>query len=172
MLIPPDEGPPIAGLEVPNDLYWIVRSPAPLAGMRLPRSPWPWHAIHSNGFSDLVLLHPDDYSSAPLEIVFAEHLEDLAHGGPPHYPDRELHLVRMAVRASLRSLQAGRGVIVHCWGGRGRTGTVLGCVLRELGYEAEAVIDYLRRIHVARGKSGWPESLWQADLVRGWKTDG
>ncbi len=48
--------------------------------------------------------------------------------------------------------------MVHCHGGTGRTGTVLGCVLRELGVQAAEVIDFLDRVHKARGKPGWPES--------------
>jgi protein-tyrosine phosphatase len=30
-------------------------------------------------------------------------------------------------------LQAGHGVYVHCWGGIGRTGTVIGCWLKRHG---------------------------------------
>ncbi len=60
--------------------------------------------------------------------------------------------------------------MVHCHGGTGRTGTVLGCVLRELGVQAAEVIDFLDRVHKARGKPGWPESSWQRELVEHWKT--
>jgi protein-tyrosine phosphatase len=77
-------------------------------------------------------------------------------------------LIRAAVHAIVQSLRARRGVVVHCWGGRGRTGTVLGCALRELGHDGEAVVAYLNRVHVARGEEGWPESSWQGDLVRRW----
>ena len=51
-------------------------------------------------------------------------------------------------------------------GGRGRTGTVIGVALVQLGHDPEAVIDYLHRLAVGRGRRGWPESLWQADVVR------
>ena len=171
VLVGPDQGSPITGLKIPGDLYWVLKSPAPLAGMRLPRGAWPWSAIHAAGFSDLVSLHPSNYNPAPLTTHFAEHLEDLVGGGPPRDPDREVSLIQKAVRATVQSLRSGRGVVVHCWGGRGRTGTVLGCVLRELGYEGEVVVNYLNGVHVARGKDGWPESRWQADLVRRWRTD-
>lgn len=167
-LIPVEEGTPIAGLRVPKDFYWVLRSPAPLAGMRLPSNAWPWSAIHASGFSDLVSLHPGEYKPAPLKRVFAEHLEDLVHGDPPRDAEREVGLIRKAVGTTIQSLRSGRGVVVHCWGGRGRTGTVLACVLRELGYDAGEIVDYLDGVHVARGKSGWPESPWQADLVYSW----
>lgn len=168
MLIPANQGPPVLGLRVPGDLYWVLREPAPLAGMKLPGPNWPWAAIYDSGFSDLVSLHPCSQDPSPLTRIFAKHLEDLVGGGPPRNPEREVTLIREAVRATIQSLRAGRGVVVHCYGGRGRTGTVLGCVLRELGYEAEAVVAYLNEVHVARSKEGWPESPWQGDVVRRW----
>jgi hypothetical protein len=51
-------------------------------------------------------------------------------------------------------------------GGRGRTGTVLGVALVHLGHEPNAVVDYLHGVAVGRGRRGWPESEWQAELVR------
>lgn len=171
MLVEADQGYPIPGLEIPRDLYWVLRSPAPLAGMKLPQATWPWSAIHAAGFLDLVSLHPCNYDPAPLSRIFAEHLEDLVQGGPPNDPKREVTMIRTAVQAIVSSLRSHRGVVAHCWGGRGRTGTVLGCVLRELGYGANATVSYLNRIHVARGREGWPESSWQGDLVRQWKSD-
>lgn len=171
MFVEADQGSPIPGLAIPRDLYWVLRSPAPLAGMRLPQANWPWSAIHAAGFLDLVTLHPCNHDPTPMSRIFAEHLEDLFHGGPPKNSEREVVMIRSAVRVIVSSLRAGRGVIVHCWGGRGRTGTVLGCALRELGYDANATVDYLDRIHVARGKEGWPESPWQSNLVRQWKSD-
>ena len=51
-------------------------------------------------------------------------------------------------------------------GGRGRTGTVLGVALVRLGHAPDAVVDYLHRVAVGRGRRGWPESAWQADIVR------
>lgn len=171
MLIEPGQGTAIPGLQIPKQLYWVTQSPAPFAGMKLPDQGWPWAALHAAGFRDVVSLHPASDDPAPLSRVFAEHLEDLCHGRPPGHPDLELALIRKAVQVTPSSLTSARGVLVHCWGGRGRTGTVIGCVLRELGYDGETSVAYLDRVHKARGKSGWPESEWQADLVRHWTTD-
>jgi protein-tyrosine phosphatase len=63
-------------------------------------------------------------------------------------------------------MEAGKGIVVHCVGGIGRTGTVIGCVLRDLGFSADEVIDYLDRINKSRGFRGWPETEWQAEMVR------
>ena len=49
--------------------------------------------------------------------------------------------------------------------GTRRTGAVLGCVLRSLGYPGAQVLRYLDRLNRARGQDGWPESGWQASLV-------
>ncbi len=169
MLIPVEEDRPIySHFLSEDDFYWVVDTPAPLAGMALPEPSWPWGEIYEAGFSDLVSLAPDDYDPEPLTKVFDQKLQDLSGGKLPRDPEKEENLVREAVCATLKSLRSGRGVVVHCVGGRGRTGTVLGCVLRELRYEAEEIIDYLDRLHKRRDKPGWPESPWQGDLVRRW----
>jgi protein-tyrosine phosphatase len=56
---------------------------------------------------------------------------------------------------------------VHCMGGRGRTGTVIGVALVMLGHDADDTVAYLDRVARARGRRGWPESPWQANVVRG-----
>ena len=169
--VEPGKGLPISGVQVPQEVYWVLSSPAPLAGMRYPRHDFPWSALAGVGFSHIVSLHPGTYDPSPLSVVFSEHLEDLVRGGPPARPDRERCAIKRAVAASMGALQCGKGVVVHCMGGRGRTGTVLGCVLRELGHQSDTVLDFLDRLHRLRGRPGWPESPWQGELVRTWKPD-
>ena len=168
-LIGPDEGGRIPRLQVPGDFYWVLTSPAPLAGMRLPRSSWPWSDIASAGFSKVVGLHPASYDPAPLSLLVKVELEDLFHGRPPKAPDRELGEIKKAVSASVSAVRSSTGVVIHCLGGRGRTGTVLGCILRELGYASQEAIGFLDGVHKARGRGGWPESEWQSDLVATWR---
>jgi hypothetical protein len=63
-------------------------------------------------------------------------------------------------------LRAGRGVVVHCAGGTGRTGTVIACALASLGVPEADVLEYMATVNAARGKSrGWPESDWQKSQV-------
>jgi hypothetical protein len=58
------------------------------------------------------------------------------------------------------------GILVHCQGGRGRTGTILGAILRHCGYGAAEVIDFLDGTYVAAGQpKGWPESPWQSQVI-------
>jgi|DewCreStandDraft_1066081.scaffolds.fasta_scaffold06648_1 hypothetical protein len=170
-LVEPSDGKPINGISVPGELYWVIDSPTPLAGMKFPRSDFPWSSLQAAGFSKVVSLHPGSFNPAPLVVCSCEALEDLVHGGPPAQPNAERAKVQRAVAATVTAWRAGYGVVVHCAGGRGRTGTVLGCVLRELGFQAAEVVSFLDRVHKARGKSGWPESKWQADLVEHWEVD-
>ena len=64
----------------------------------------------------------------------------------------------------------GGTVYVHCWGGVGRTGTVVGCWLARHGLDggdAIARIAELRRDIPGRRPS--PETTGQVALVRGWR---
>ena len=42
-------------------------------------------------------------------------------------------------------LLAGETPYVHCWGGAGRTGTVVGCLLRAQGFDAAAALAVIER---------------------------
>ena len=92
-------------------------------------------------------------------------MEDLHYGNSPQYPATEEGLARQAA-AMVKKIDAGEGVVVHCMGGIGRTGTVIGCVLRDPGFSADEVLAYLDRINKSRGLRGWPETEWQAEMVR------
>lgn len=158
----------IPGVELPQDLYWVLTEPAPLGGMRRPWPGVPWDSISDAGFSSIVCLDESSpyYDPTPLIKLVSTNMEDLIHGGPPRNPESEQQLVNQVVGSIVKEICSGKGVLVHCYGGRGRTGTVLGCVLRRLGYPSEEIIIFLDTIHKKRGKSGWPESIWQMDLVR------
>jgi hypothetical protein len=141
-------------------LFVLLEAPAPLAGMAFPARDTDWVALNRRGFQRLVRLHPGDYDPSPLavdEIV----LEDLVGGGVPREPSRERKRVLQAGRLVAEGVRRGEGVIVHCLGGVGRTGTVLGCALRELGYSADEAVAAIRA-----HRPSWPESPWQEELVR------
>lgn len=71
-------------------------------------------------------------------------------------------------------LAGGRTVYVHCWGGIGRTGTVVACHLMEqarmtadqaLAHIAESWETMEKRVRFPRS----PQTDAQVDFVRGWK---
>jgi hypothetical protein len=170
-LIEPESALKIDGVASPSGFYRVLSKPAPLAGMRKPSSGFPWGKIAAVGFQRVVSLDPGAYDPAPLSFIFKQKLQDLGSGAPPTDPVKEEELIRTAVKATVQALRSGEGVVVHCIGGRGRTGTVIGCVLCQLGCDPKKAIEYLDSVHKLRGKPGWPESRWQAKLVQDWKSE-
>jgi ADP-ribosyl-[dinitrogen reductase] hydrolase len=61
----------------------------------------------------------------------------------------------------------GRAVYVHCWGGIGRTGTVVGCLLADAGIGAEAIGDRLAHLRAGTGKADrhCPETADQRAVI-------
>ena len=70
-----------------------------------------------------------------------------------------------------RTLAAGAKVYVHCWGGKGRTGTILGCLLaRQHGDRALEELNRIRtpQLSHARDSIEIPETEDQRERVRSW----
>ncbi len=98
-----------------------------------------------------------------------------------HRPIRDLHITtaeQMAETLDLidSEIAVGRTVYVHCRGGIGRTGTVVGCYLARhgtaTGEDALAFVRVLGR-ETPHGRNGWqsPETTEQIDMVRNWQID-
>ncbi|MHB8974455.1 MAG: protein-tyrosine phosphatase family protein [Pirellulaceae bacterium] len=72
-----------------------------------------------------------------------------------------------------RSLQANRPVYVHCWGGIGRTGTVIGCWLLRQGLATRdsvlPTLAQLRQHDMERGHRVSPETEAQRQFVLNWR---
>jgi hypothetical protein len=70
------------------------------------------------------------------------------------------------------AVSRGNGVYVHCWGGKGRTGTIVGCYLARHGYAQGQ--DVLKLIEKLRRKDPEfyrpsPETPQQRDVVTTWQ---
>jgi protein-tyrosine phosphatase len=63
-------------------------------------------------------------------------------------------------------------VYVHCWGGVGRTGTVVGCHLIRHGMSAEKALERVDALYKTRPRDPYlrtsPETAEQFDFVRNW----
>jgi protein-tyrosine phosphatase len=71
------------------------------------------------------------------------------------------------------ALAAGRNVYLHCWGGIGRTGTVVGCYLVRRGLTGGAALARLAEWWRTVPKSGLyprsPQTNDQVAYVRAWR---
>jgi len=69
------------------------------------------------------------------------------------------------------SIEGGKPVYAHCWGGRGRTGTVAGCYLARRGIASSRnilkMIQELRKNTEDRHMPS-PETSRQVDMVLSW----
>jgi hypothetical protein len=143
-----------------SSLFIVTETPALLAGMAFPRPDIDWRLLYRRGFRRVLRLHPADYDPAPL-VAHDVALEDLYGGASPHNAAAEERRIWDAATLAAEDVARGEGVVVHCLGGTGRTGTVLACALRQLGRSADEAIDIVRK-HRPR----WPESPWQEEVVR------
>jgi ADP-ribosylglycohydrolase len=126
----------------------------------------------AHGVDAFLLLVPDDELGAvgtPNVVATLERagIEVL------HHPVRDLDVPRdaEAFAASLGQvagwLRGGRSVVVACRGGLGRTGTVVGCLLRDAGLDGETAISVTR---LARHST--IETRAQERFVRQWGRAG
>jgi hypothetical protein len=80
--------------------------------------------------------------------------------------------VMNAVLAAIdRSISSGRPVYVHCWGGRGRTGTVVGCYLVRQRWSGEQGLKRLEELRqgASNGHLPSPKTQAQRQFVRSWR---
>src|ERR1051325_51857 len=71
------------------------------------------------------------------------------------------------------SIQAGRKVYLHCWGGIGRTGTTVGCYLVRQGQTGEAALAQLahwwRTVPKSQIHTQSPETFEQMAFILSWE---
>lgn len=108
---------------------------------------------------------------APLLAGRARHIRrPIPDLGVPNAAD-----LRLTLDILERALALGECVYVHCWGGRGRTGTVIGTYLVRRGLSGPQALEH---IHSLRGglpaydrSFASPETAEQQALVRTWRED-
>ncbi|XUX00751.1 MAG: tyrosine-type recombinase/integrase [Dehalogenimonas sp.] len=155
-------------MPLPHSFFQVLEDPAKLAGMADPtHSTLSWASLFDLGFGYVVCLNNEKpkYDPKPLVLLMSVKLEDLCGGGKPTRLVSEKRKYLDVADAITKVLQANvthpKGVIVHCTGGVGRTGTVIGLVLANLGFNVSEIKNLLH-------PQGWPEgSKWQEGIVIG-----
>ena len=161
------------------DCYWVV--PAVLLAGEYPGSYIESKAIARLGalldagirtFVDLTESHElASYKSVLMSAASDRAISVSYHRKPIRDLDVPSALRMREILTTIRtSIERGDPVYVHCWGGIGRTGTVVGCWLvetRRADEDAIAVIAALREKTRSRNTPS-PESIEQVSFVRSW----
>ena len=107
-------------------------------------------------------------------LSYSHYLETASHQRFP-IPDVSVPASERSVIETLdaidRHLDAGRSVYVHCWGGVGRTGVIVGCWLARHGLPGETALQRLRKLWASCPKSSHrnsPETPEQEDYILNW----
>jgi hypothetical protein len=137
-----------------------------LGAARWPGAETDWKRMSSIGFRWVICACSEDpgYDPFPLKFLARIGLTDLCGGGQPDNSGAEFERIAAVASQAFSKLNEG-DILVHCAGGRGRTGTIIGAILRHCGYGAAEVIDFLDAAYRDAGRSGWPESPWQSQVV-------
>ena len=128
------------------------------------------------------LMEPDERDHEGLPFVdYVPVLQRITNGGTSvtcqRMPIRDLGIPSREFMVQILdridgALREDRPVYVHCWGGRGRTGTVVGCWLVRHGIaEGEDVLDKIRELRRTDAKAHWssPEMPEQTRMVLSWE---
>jgi len=156
------------------DSYWVV--PGTLLAGEYPGAPETWRAkrrvrrLAWCGVTELVdLTEPGEF-----HLKAYEHLLDGARRRSFPIPDRgvpepaEMEAILAAID---ESLAAGRTTYVHCLGGIGRTGTVIGCWLVRGGAAPDGALETIARLREGTPEADVPspETWEQRELVKRWR---
>lgn len=70
-----------------------------------------------------------------------------------------------------QELEAGNGVYVHCVGGVGRTGTVIGCHLVRHGMSGDEALQEIKRLRTDMLYADFPSpsTVAQRQMIQSWK---
>ena len=156
------DSPPLAPKLIEHGFWEIPGLPAPFSGMPYPTTE-KIRLIPFPRYQGIFCLADEetDYESAPLRQLGRVYLEDLSSGGNPVDRVGEGMLTIRVIREIVSEIIAGRGVVVHCWGGRGRSGFIAAGVLVAFGCTPEKARNIVNRATTKAGLGPWPESDWQ-----------
>jgi hypothetical protein len=170
--------------QLPHDTFWVIPGrllAGPYAGDKYGVSA----ELKLNDLLDMGVTYFMDLTEADEGLrPYAEDLRRIAAGrgiAAEHHREPIMDVsvttpehMRLILDRIAGALAAGHVVYIHCWGGVGRTGTVLGCHLIETGLpDAEDALIELRwlRRHTDRRDRMSPETYEQWEFVRTWAAE-
>lgn len=129
-----------------------------------------------NAFIDLT--EPWEYNQAPYEHVLLEQTQAMARETAVIYQRLPIEDMAVPTQAEMKSilntiqnvLADGHNLYLHCYAGRGRTGTVVGCYLVSNGLTGEAALEQIRQMRTGLpdGIYPSPETGAQRKLILAW----
>jgi protein-tyrosine phosphatase len=156
----------------PHDSFWVI--PGRLLAGPYPGSTSPDEAaqkvrdLEATGVTLFVDL-TEDHELEP-------YAECCARARHVRLPIRDVDIptearMREIIETIREGVERGDVVYVHCWGGVGRTGTVIGCFMREDGLDPPAVLERIRELRTGteRAHRASPETSAQRDFIARWK---
>jgi hypothetical protein len=151
-----------------HPLHFVLKLPGlgPIGAARYPQAVTDWNRLASIGFRWVICACSEDpgYDPSPLNFLTKIELTDLSGASQPDHPRTEFNQILFSARTALTKLKE-EGVLIHCEGGRGRTGTIIGVILRLFGYEPTEITAFLKNAYLIAGRSGWPEKPWQSEVI-------
>lgn len=176
-----DQTPPVPATPFPNS-YWVL--PGRFLAGEYPGDYEPQparrkltHMLQTgiNVFIDLT--HPDNRLKSYHGIVLEEAAELGVEVEIFSHPIADFDIPQpLEMKAILDQIDKGiseeKIVYVHCWGGIGRTGTVVGCFLVRHGLDGESALRKLAELRKSTPKY-WldaPESPAQVQMVLEWRS--
>jgi hypothetical protein len=147
--------------------YWVVPG-------RLLAGEYPWalverHAAATVGITSFVDLTEEHEGLPHYDALLAKDVRFMRRAIPdfgcpsPEHMSETLDLIDA-------ELERGEVVYLHCFGGRGRTGTVVGCWLVRHGSSGEEALAKIRNLRkdIPQAARASPETPDQLELVRTW----
>ncbi|MGA1317114.1 MAG: protein-tyrosine phosphatase family protein [Rubrivivax sp.] len=168
-----------------QNCYWLV--PGVLLAGEYPRTPdeapsrAKLRATLQAGVRHFVDLTEPDERLEPYDVLLREEAAALGVGASHErhaIRDMQLPADRAALHALLRRRRAPRegATYVHCWGGIGRTGTVIGCLLVDLGLDGPQALALIARkwqvMEKRERQPHSPQTAAQMAYVMNWARPG
>ncbi|WP_148715534.1 protein-tyrosine phosphatase family protein [Chitinolyticbacter meiyuanensis] len=170
-------------MERPNpNCYWVV--PGQVLAGEYPRNIDTQSSLAKlQAYLDAGVSYFLDLTEQGELASYVELLPEFSSNGKPvvHHrfpiPDKSIpssaQVMRQILTAIRSACEEGHAVYVHCWGGVGRTGTVIGCLLVEHGASPTEALEQLEMLWQTVAKVSRhprsPETSAQRQWVSSWE---